>query len=41
MLERTAIPLNKTIDILRAVGEPTRFRLLALLSKSDLDGGLT
>ncbi len=36
MLERTAIPLNKTIDILRAVGEPTRFRLLALLSKSDL-----
>ena len=36
MLDRTAISLDKTIDILRAVGEPTRFRLLALLSKSDL-----
>ncbi len=36
MLDRAAISLNKTIDVLRAVGEPTRFRLLALLSKSDL-----
>jgi len=36
MLDRTAISLDKSVDILRAVGEPTRFRLLALLSKSDL-----
>ncbi len=36
MLERAAISLNKTVDVLRAVGEPTRLRLLALLSKSDL-----
>jgi ubiquinone/menaquinone biosynthesis C-methylase UbiE len=37
MLDRTAISLDKTIDVLRAVGEPTRLRLLALLSKSDLN----
>ena len=36
MLDRTAISLTNTIDVLRAVGEPTRFRLLSLLSKSDL-----
>ena len=37
MLDRAAISLEKTIDVLRAVGEPTRFRMLALLSKSDLN----
>ena len=37
MLDRTAISLDKAIDVLRAVGEPTRLRLLALLSKSDLN----
>ncbi len=37
MLDRAAISLDKTIDVLRAVGEPTRFRLLALLSKNDLN----
>ena len=37
MLDRTAISLDKSIDVLRAVGEPTRLRLLALLSKSDLN----
>ncbi|MCP4184432.1 MAG: metalloregulator ArsR/SmtB family transcription factor [Hyphomicrobiales bacterium] len=37
MLDRTAISLDKTIGVLRAVGEPTRLRLLALLSKSDLN----
>lgn len=37
MLDRTAISLDKTIDVLRAIGEPTRLRLLALLSKSDLN----
>ena len=37
MLDRTAISLDKSIDVLRAVGEPTRFRLLALLSKTDLN----
>ena len=37
MLERAAISFDKTINVLRAIGEPTRFRLLVLLSRSDLN----
>lgn len=31
-----AFGLDKLVDLLKAAGEPTRFRLLALLSAGDL-----
>lgn len=36
MLNRTPLSLERTVDLLRAAGEPTRLRLLALLSSADL-----
>lgn len=36
MLERTPLSLEETVAVLRAAGEPTRFRLLALLAQGDL-----
>lgn len=36
MLNRTPLSLDKAVDLLRAAGEPTRLRLMALLSAADL-----
>lgn len=36
MLDRSKIGLDELVDLLKAAGEPTRMRLLALLSQSDL-----
>jgi len=36
LLNRTPLSLDRTVDILRAAGEPTRLRLIALLSAADL-----
>ena len=36
MLEKSPLTLDQTVSLLRAAGEPTRLRLLILLSQSDL-----
>lgn len=36
MLSKTQLPLDQTVNLLRAAGEHTRLRLLALLSRGDL-----
>jgi ubiquinone/menaquinone biosynthesis C-methylase UbiE len=36
MLRKTQLPLDLTVNLLKAAGEHTRLRLLALLSRSDL-----
>lgn len=36
MLDKTQLPLDHTVNLLRAAGEQTRLRLLALLSHGDL-----
>jgi len=36
MLRKTQLPLDMTVNLLKAAGEHTRLRLLALLSRNDL-----
>ena len=36
MLSTTGLSFERTVDVLRAIGEPTRLRVVALLSRGDL-----